>query len=210
MYVQWNREEPGFQNCWLWQFGEGPFEVLEVHRVPPVGGRVGGGIDFIQSKFEPGYWYYIRVPNCAYQYRVEYGLESVLFHSKWFVETSLSSLEEFYEESGKTPEQFVENLKQSSHGYVEGEKWVHIESRFDYREKLKSKYPFVTVIHGYDFELEAFDRWLSGKLGKEGELWDAFGLSKTGYDYFFQEFYFLNEDNQKEFERELPKILLYI
>ncbi|RDJ35199.1 MAG: hypothetical protein DWQ19_10280 [Crenarchaeota archaeon] len=30
MRVNWNQKQSGFQKCWLWQYGAGPFEVIEV------------------------------------------------------------------------------------------------------------------------------------------------------------------------------------
>jgi len=84
MFVAWNKEAEGFQSCWLWQFGKGPFEVLRVYKAPEEPNYLGP----IEISFEPGCWLLISIPEAAYQYRVEYGIKSVLFHQKWLIVVS--------------------------------------------------------------------------------------------------------------------------
>jgi len=81
MHVRWNDKRPGFQACWLWQFGEGPFEVLHTSPVPTTPHFLGTS----EITFQPGTWYYVAIPKAAYQYRVEYRIKAVMFHEMWLL-----------------------------------------------------------------------------------------------------------------------------
>lgn len=91
MRVSWNQSQEGFQDSWVWQFGEGPFEVVKIYDVPE-GKRSYAASSVLaresEIEFEKGKWYSISVPRAAEQYRLEYGVEKVLFHQKWFNESS--------------------------------------------------------------------------------------------------------------------------
>ncbi len=85
MLVAWNRHQEDFPTYWLWQFGEGPFEVLDSYPVRSTPAHLGTGTQQVTITFDPGVWYTIAVPNAALQYRVEYGIRVVtFFHEKWF------------------------------------------------------------------------------------------------------------------------------
>lgn len=79
MKVRWNKDQEGFQESWLWQFGEGPFTVLNRYDVPPRSQS-----PFLQMEYSPGTWYVLDISETAApQYREEYGVEQVMFHDKW-------------------------------------------------------------------------------------------------------------------------------
>ena len=86
MRVAWNIHRVGFQTCWLWQFGRGPFEVVEISAIPETPRWIGppSQPESVQICFEPGNWYTILLP--AKHHFNEYDITCVtLFHEKWFV-----------------------------------------------------------------------------------------------------------------------------
>lgn len=91
-YLLWNQNQPGFQECWLWQYGKGPFRVLEERPVQTEGGYLGEQKTIrINMPYEPGTWYTIDSPE-AISNR-EYpalGFNRVDFHSKWFSKITTS------------------------------------------------------------------------------------------------------------------------
>lgn len=90
MIVSWNKGQAGFQNCWLWQFGPGPFQVVARHPVPPEPRILGwpGQKESAEIQFEPGQWYTIALP--PKHHFNEHGITTVtFFHEKWFVPTIL-------------------------------------------------------------------------------------------------------------------------
>jgi len=86
MLVAWNVLRDGFQPCWLWQFGKGPFIIEKVYGVPTTPSFLGSPVsqEAVEIRFEPGRWFVIAIPDAAYQYRVEYGVKTVMLHEKWF------------------------------------------------------------------------------------------------------------------------------
>jgi hypothetical protein len=86
MIVEWNKARDGFQLCWLWQFGKGPFIVEKVYSVPTTSRFLGSPLspEAVEIMFEPGRWFVIAIPDAAYQYRVEYEVKTTMFHEKWF------------------------------------------------------------------------------------------------------------------------------
>lgn len=92
--VKWNKDAKGFLECWLWQYGEGPFEVVKEMDILPEPHYLGGGNTKIEIPFEPGKWYSIKLPKTAHNYRPDEIIKckTALFHNKWF-----SSVEELVE-----------------------------------------------------------------------------------------------------------------
>ena len=83
--VEWNRNAKGFLDEWTWQFGEGPFEVVDQARVRSTPGVLGTGYTRTEISFEPGEWYWIKLPKTAHNYRPDEIIhcETTPFHSKW-------------------------------------------------------------------------------------------------------------------------------
>ena len=64
MLVHWNKEEPGFLPEWLWQYGPGPFEVVEIHSVPAKSNWLGVfEATRVEIKYDPGNWYTLALPE---------------------------------------------------------------------------------------------------------------------------------------------------
>jgi hypothetical protein len=84
--VLWNMQAEGFLKDWIWQYGEGPFEVVEEMDVTSGPHYLGGGTTKIEIPFEPGKWYRIKLPETAHNYRPGeiMNCEIAIFHSKWF------------------------------------------------------------------------------------------------------------------------------
>ena len=85
--VEWNRRAKGFQDSWLWQFGEGPFELSIERDVPSNPGYFGSGDNIIEFRSEPGKWYWIKLSETAHHYRKTEPVECKVawFHSNWFL-----------------------------------------------------------------------------------------------------------------------------
>ena len=85
--MTWNFNEPDFQNYWVWQFGSGPFEVVEISDVPAEPGRLGGVLDGIEIHFQPGRWFSIFTPESvlAKEYPNLHTANHVMFHEKWLL-----------------------------------------------------------------------------------------------------------------------------
>jgi len=84
--VSWNRKADGFLESWLWQYGEGPFEVVDVRNVPTKPGILGAGFTKVEIPFEAGKWYWIKLPETAHNYRANeiVKCKTGMFHSKYF------------------------------------------------------------------------------------------------------------------------------
>ena len=83
--VQWNKTAEGFLESWLWQFGEGPFEVVDELEVPLTPHILGTGTTQVEIPFEPGKWYWIKLPKTAHNYRQDeiINCKTATFHSKY-------------------------------------------------------------------------------------------------------------------------------
>ena len=81
MRVAWNKDQEGFQDCWIWQYGEGPFDVVKEYQAPTEPRFLGN----IPITYEPGKQSYISISDDSY-FKVEHRVEHVLFHEKWFSE----------------------------------------------------------------------------------------------------------------------------
>lgn len=84
MRVAWNREQEGFRKEWLWQFGEGPFDIVQVIPVPETPRFLGVfKHNQVEICWEPGRWFFIRISKDSYFHKV-HDVVSVRFHEKWF------------------------------------------------------------------------------------------------------------------------------
>jgi len=84
-HVSWNRQKEGFQECWLWQFGLGPFILLKKESVPQTTQYLGLPNQIsVPFRFEPGEWYTIALSDESKFYR-DYRVENTMFHEKWFL-----------------------------------------------------------------------------------------------------------------------------
>lgn len=84
MQVKFNKDKDGFQKSWLFQFGEGPFDVVAVYPVPKhpnIFGKNSLTNEYVEVIFEYGEWVEIKITSQFYT--VPYWVKNVIFHSKW-------------------------------------------------------------------------------------------------------------------------------
>ncbi len=72
------------------------------------------------------------------------------------------------------------------------------------RLELLSKYKYSKIVEGDFDELENADKWIQLNIG-EDQIRNLY-YGKTGYDFGFCEYFFLNEDHALHFEQAIPNI----
>ena len=78
MHVTWDTARSDLPECWLWQYGSGPFKVVKEHDVPASPRYLGN----VEITYEPGTWVEVELPADSYFAEV-HRVQSVLFHKKW-------------------------------------------------------------------------------------------------------------------------------
>lgn len=80
----WNQKN-GFRSEWLWQYGNGPFEIVKEEIVPSEPGYLGFGQNKIEIYYQPGFWIWIKLTGESDFHRVYPWVAKAWFHSDWFI-----------------------------------------------------------------------------------------------------------------------------
>lgn len=72
------------------------------------------------------------------------------------------------------------------------------------REEMLVMYPYSVLLEGGFMEFDSLEKWIKTNIGSELIKWIVYG--KTGYDYAFAEYFFVDELHAKEITAVVPHI----